>query len=213
MADTKTLLVPDLGEFEDVEVIEVLVAVGDTVAVEDPLITIETDKASMDVPAELAGTVVSVDVKVGDKVSTGSHVATVEASDADAEVPVEAIEETQKMSVADSVAAAAAPAPAPGDKATHSAQLVVIGSGPGGYTAAFRGADLGLDVILIERSPVLGGVCLNVGCIPSKALLHAAKVIDDAAAMADHGVSFGEPKIDAEKLRGWKNDLNGKIGE
>ena len=211
MADTRKLLVPDLGEFEDVEVIEVLVAVGDTVAVEDPLITIETDKASMDVPAELAGTVVSVDVKVGDKVSTGSHVATVEASDADAEVPVEAIEETQKMSVADSVAAAAAPAPAAGDKATHSAQLVVIGSGPGGYTAAFRGADLGLDVILIERSPVLGGVCLNVGCIPSKALLHAAKVIDDAAAMADHGVSFGEPKIDAEKLRGWKNEVVGKL--
>lgn len=209
MADKQELRVPDLGEFDDVEVIEVLAAVGDTVAVEDPLITLETDKASMDVPAELAGKILTIEVAVGDKVSTGSLVATIEAAaPAGDEVPVEDIEQTQSMSVSE-VATAAGIASA-GD-ATHSAQLVVIGSGPGGYTAAFRGADLGLDVILIERSPVLGGVCLNVGCIPSKALLHAAKVIDDAAAMADHGVTFGTPKIDSEKLRGWKNEVVGKL--
>tara|TARA_R110002096_G_scaffold65006_4_gene158317 strand:- start:43412 stop:45160 length:1749 start_codon:yes stop_codon:yes gene_type:complete len=210
VADTQELRVPDLGEFDDVEVIEVLAAVGDTVAVEDPLVTLETDKASMDVPAELAGKIVTIEVTVGDKVSTGSLVATIEAAaaaDGD-EVPVEDIEQTQSMSVSE--VATAAGIASSGD-ANHAAQLVVIGSGPGGYTAAFRGADLGLDVILIERSSVLGGVCLNVGCIPSKALLHAAKVIDDAAAMADHGVTFGAPKIDSEKLRGWKNEVVGKL--
>ena len=116
------------------------------------------------------------------------------------------IEETRKMSAPEIVAATQATG-----EATHNAQLVVIGAGPGGYTAAFRAADLGMDVILIERWPVLGGVCLNVGCIPSKALLHAAKVIDEAEAMADHGVVFGKPTIDAEKLRGWKNDVIGKL--
>tara|TARA_R110000782_G_scaffold230890_3_gene317138 strand:- start:238 stop:1989 length:1752 start_codon:yes stop_codon:yes gene_type:complete len=208
VAETKNLLVPDLGEFEDVEIIEVLVAVGDTVAIEDPLVTIETDKASMDVPADTAGKIISVEVSVGDKVSTGSLVAKVEPSDAASGAPPENVEETRKMSAPE--IKAAKPVQSTGD-ATHSAQLVVIGSGPGGYTAAFRAADLGIDVILIERQSVLGGVCLNVGCIPSKALLHAAKVIDDAAAMADHGVVFGEPKIDAEKLRGWKNEVVGKL--
>lgn len=208
MAETRNLLVPDLGEFADVEIIEVLVAVGDSVAVEDPLVTIETDKASMDVPADIAGKIISIEVSVGDKVSTGSLVARIEAEDSAPEVPVENVEETRKMSAPEIVAANDT---VPSDGATHSAQLVVIGSGPGGYTAAFRAADLGLDVILIERAPVLGGVCLNVGCIPSKALLHAAKVIDDAAAMADHGVSFGAPKIDAIKLRGWKNEVIGKL--
>ncbi len=207
MADTKQLLVPDLGEFEDVEIIEVLVSPGDSVALEDPLVTIETDKASMDVPAETAGRIVSVDVSVGDKVSTGSLVATVVAAEGSTEVPIEPVEQTQKMSQAEIVVARDA---SPGD-ATHSAQLVVIGSGPGGYTAAFRAADIGLDVILIERWPVLGGVCLNVGCIPSKALLHAAKVIDDAAAMAEHGVTFAKPTIDSEKLREWKNSVVGKL--
>ncbi|MDH3304646.1 MAG: dihydrolipoyl dehydrogenase [Gammaproteobacteria bacterium] len=200
------LTVPDLGDFEDVEVIEILVAPGDSVAVEDPLLTLETDKASMDIPASQAGTVVSVDVKVGDKVSTGSAVVTIEAAGAGSEVPVENIESTRKMSAPEIVATRTQE----GD-ATHSAKLVVIGAGPGGYTAAFRAADLGLDVILIERSPVLGGVCLNVGCIPSKALLHAAKVIDEAAAMAEHGVTFGKPRIEAEKLREWKNQVIGQL--
>ena len=202
------LAIPDLGDFESVEVIEIIAAPGDVVAVEDPLITLETDKATMDVPAEQAGTIVSVDVKVGDRVSTGDPLVTIEVM-AD-EVPVEHIEETRKMSTPEIVAATQA-AEQPTDAATHSAQLVVIGAGPGGYTAAFRAADLGMDVILIERWPVLGGVCLNVGCIPSKALLHAAKVIDEAEAMAEHGVVFAKPSIDAEKLRDWKNEVIGKL--
>ena len=196
------LTVPDLGDFEDVEVIEILVAPGDIVAVEDPLVTLETDKASMDIPASQAGTIISVDVKVGDRVSTGSAVVTIEVSGSEPEVPIEDVEETRKMSAPEIVATRMHQS-----DATHAAQLVVIGAGPGGYTAAFRAADLGLDVILIERSPVLGGVCLNVGCIPSKALLHAAKVIDEAAAMAEHGVTFGAPRIEAEKLRDWKNQV------
>ena len=202
------LTIPDLGDFDEVEVIEVVAAPGDVVALEDPLVTLETDKATMDVPAEQAGTIVSVDVKVGDRVSTGDPLVTIEAA-AD-EVPVENIEETRKMS-APEIVAATQPTEQPTDGATHSAQLVVIGAGPGGYTAAFRAADLGMDVILIERWPVLGGVCLNVGCIPSKALLHAAKVIDEAEAMAEHGVVFGKPSIDAEKLRDWKNEVIGKL--
>ncbi|MCP4300979.1 MAG: dihydrolipoyl dehydrogenase [Gammaproteobacteria bacterium] len=200
------LTVPDLGDFEDVEVIEILVTPGDVVEVEDPLVTLETDKASMDIPASQAGKIVTVEVAVGDRVSTGTVVATIEASDTESEVPIEPIEETRKMPAPDIVAARTSEG-----EATHSAQLVVIGAGPGGYTAAFRAADLGLDVVLIERSPVLGGVCLNVGCIPSKALLHAAKVIDEADAMAEHGVTFGKPTIDAEKLRDWKNQVVGKL--
>jgi dihydrolipoamide dehydrogenase len=208
------LEVPDLGDFADVEIIEVLVSPGDIVAVEDGLVTLETDKASMDVPASHAGKVISVDVAVGDTVSTGDVVATIEASDAGEATDAEETGEdwsvrTQRMSPAEIQAATAAAAVA-GD-ATHSAQLVVIGSGPGGYTAAFRAADLGLDVILIEKDPYLGGVCLNVGCIPSKALLHAAKVIDDAEAMAQHGVEFGPPKIDAAKLVAWKNSVVGRL--
>ncbi len=208
MAETSKLLVPDLGEFEDVEIIEVLVSVGDLVSVEDPLVTIETDKASMDIPAELAGKILSLDVAVGGTVSTGSLLATIEVSEQVSLVPIEAVEETQKMSLAE---VSAVNQSTPEGAATHSAALVVIGSGPGGYTAAFRAADLGVDTILIERYPVLGGVCLNVGCIPSKALLHAAKVIDDAAAMADHGVTFAAPTIDGAKLRDWKNSVVSKL--
>ena len=206
---TVELIIPDLGDFEEVDVIEVLVAPGDTVAIEDALVTLETDKASMDIPATAAGEIVSVDVKVGDKVSSGTLLATLapaanvladnSADKSAADVPVaEPEEKSQAM-------------PTPQSDATHSVQLVVIGAGPGGYTAAFRAADLGLDVMLIERWPVLGGVCLNVGCIPSKALLHAAKVIDEAEAMAEHGVSFGKPEIDADKLRHWKNEVIGKL--
>ena len=212
MAEQVKLTVPDLGDFSDVEIIEVLVSPGDTVEVEDGLVTLETDKASMDVPASHAGKIVSVDVAVGDTVSTGDVIVTVEAVQA---APAEHEEQgddwaarTQRMTPEEIEAAT-------GKKqegsATHSAQLVVIGSGPGGYTAAFRAADLGLDVILVEKDPYLGGVCLNVGCIPSKALLHAAKVIDDAAAMADHGVVFGAPKIEAQKLVDWKNKVVGRL--
>jgi dihydrolipoamide dehydrogenase len=206
---TVDLVVPDLGDFSDVDVIEVLVEPGDDVAIEESLITLETDKASMDVPATHAGKVISLKVKVGDKVNAGDVILTLETTEVgepDATVML-APEEQQKI-----LAAAAAEAGGQEQSAAgYRAQLVVIGSGPGGYTAAFRGADLGLDVILVERYPVLGGVCLNVGCIPSKALLHAAKVIDDAEAMAEHGVKFGKPAIDASALREWKNKVVGRL--
>ncbi len=214
MADRIELRVPDLGDFSDVEVIEVLVTAGDDVAVEDGLVTLETDKAAMDVPASHAGKIVSVEVNVGDKLNEGDIVAIVEATageNAGSDEPAAAEDtiSTRVMTPDEIAVATGAPtaAPHPEGDATHSAKLVVIGSGPGGYTAAFRAADLGLNVILVERWPMLGGVCLNVGCIPSKALLHAAKVIDDARDMAEHGVEFGEPKIDALKLRDWKSSV------
>lgn len=194
------LRIPDLGDFSDVEVIEVLVAPGDAVAVEAPLVSLETDKASIDVPASEAGTIVSLSVQVGDRVNSGDVVAIAEPLRQAASADDVAHNIDDKVGDSDDSSGAAS-------AADHHAQLVVIGAGPGGYTAAFRAADLGLDVILIERYPTLGGVCLNVGCIPSKALLHAAKVIDDARAMAEHGVAFGPPSIDAQKLRDWKNRI------
>lgn len=197
MAARIDLTIPDLGEFTDVEVIEVLVQPGDVVAVEDSLITLETDKASMDVPASAAGTIVSVNSAVGDKVNAGDVVAVVEGS---GEVPAESPAATTETTVSESP-----------NVDSDAVDLVVIGSGPGGYTAAFRAADLGLNVTLVERYETLGGVCLNVGCIPSKALLHTAKVIDEAEAMAEHGVAFGKPKIDAVALRGWKNKVVGRL--
>ncbi len=213
MAGRVELRVPDLGDFSDVEVIEVLVAPGDTVAVEDPLVTLETDKASMDVPASDAGTIVSVAVKIGDRLNSGDVVAVAEAADASPVADADGSEDTVSTRVMsdDEIRAATGAGGSPPTTADHRAALVVVGAGPGGYTAAFRAADLGLDVILIERYPTLGGVCLNVGCIPSKALLHAAKVIDDARAMAEHGVDFGQPSIDAEKLRDWKNQVVGRL--
>lgn len=210
MAEQAKLSVPDLGEFADVEVIEILVKPGDSVAVEDGLVTLETDKASIDVPASRAGVVVSVDVKVGDTVSSGDTVVTIDVVGHDPTLVMTSDEIKAVISAAEAGESEAGSTPAsesPADIASHTAHVVVIGSGPGGYTAAFRAADLGLDVILIERYPDIGGVCLNVGCIPSKALLHAAKVIDEAEAMAEHGVRFGKPKIDALALRGWKNSV------
>ena len=191
MSEKFTLTVPDLGDFADVEIIDVLVRPGDVLAVEDAVVTLETDKASMDVPTTRAGRIVSLAVKAGDRVSKGDVLLELEVSDADAP--------------------GAENIPAATEDSTHTAGLVVIGAGPGGYTAAFRAADLGLDVTLVERWPVLGGVCLNVGCIPSKALLHAAKVIDDAEAMAAHGIRFGKPEIDAAALRNWKNEVVGRL--
>ena len=224
MASRIELKVPDLGEFSDVEIIEVLVAPGDTVEVEDSLVTLETDKASMDVPASAAGTIVAMDVKVGDRLNSGDVVAVVEPTTArqpdETGEPAGPGDEQEtiatRVMTEEEVAAATGrtevrqPALSKG-AATHSAEVVVIGAGPGGYTAAFRAADLGLDVVLIERYPILGGVCLNVGCIPSKALLHAAKVVDEAREMADHGISFGKPVIDAERLRDWKNSVVGRL--
>ena len=204
MANAVEVRVPDIGDFEDVDVIDVMVSAGDEVSVEDPLISLESDKATMDIPSPHAGVVVNIAVAVGDKVSEGSLVLTLELA-----------KEDSAGSKTDEVASKPAPTPhssssypvsAPADTAKGDihAQVLVLGSGPGGYTAAFRAADLGQKTVLVERYPTLGGVCLNVGCIPSKALLHAAKVISETKEMAAHGISFGDPDIDLDKLRGWK---------
>ncbi len=198
------LAVPDLGNFSEVAVVDVLVKAGERIEVDTPLLTLETDKASMDVPATAAGVIAEVLVKSGDKVSKGTPILRL-----DTDAPAAA--------AAPAPVPAATPAPsggsAPGDNVgfDRSTQLLVLGAGPGGYSAAFRAADLGLKVTLLERGPTLGGVCLNVGCIPSKALLHAAKVIDEAAAMAAHGIAFGAPAIDRTRLREWKNSVVRKL--
>ena len=213
MPGTLQLLVPDLGDFSDVDVIEVLVKTGDQIDVEESVITLETDKASMDVPAAHAGKVISIQVAVGDKVSAGDLVLTLEAADRseDGFEATMVISPAKQRALAAAASAAPGAAPRPASAATNSTELVVIGAGVGGYTAAFRAADLGLEVTLVERWPVLGGVCLNVGCIPSKALLHVAKFIDEAEAMAEHGVQFGRPRIDASALRAWKNKVVGRL--
>ncbi len=188
--------VPDIGDFEAVPVIEVLVNAGDTVAVDDPLITLESDKATMDVPAPAAGTVVAVKVNVGDTVSAGHAILDLRTGEAPA-----AAEQ------------AAAPAPSPvarppmTERGDVHGEVLVLGAGPGGYSAAFRAADLGKRVVLVDSGERLGGVCLNIGCIPSKALLHAAKVIAETKEMAAHGLSFADPQIDLDKLRDWKEGV------
>jgi dihydrolipoamide dehydrogenase len=211
--------VPDLGNFAEVPVIDVLVQAGEVVEAESPLVTLETDKASMDVPSPYAGKVVEVSVQKGAKVSKGTLIAKIEANVAStaaaSATPVAPAATSAAVPAAVAPSAASQPAAQPlvtrHPKAERHVQVLVIGAGPGGYTAAFRAADLGLAVTLIERWPTLGGVCLNVGCIPSKALLHAAKVVDEAASMADHGITFGAPKIDLDKLRGWKSSVVGKL--
>ena len=210
MSQLIEILVPDIGNFDSVDVIEVLVKVGDTIAKEDSLITVESDKASMDIPSSHAGVVKELKVKVGDKVSKGSLILLVEAEGA-ASAPAKV-----EAKPAQEAPAPAAPVPttpaAPTGNNDISCQVMVLGSGPGGYTAAFRAADLGLKVVLVERYPTLGGVCLNVGCIPFKALLHTAKVITEAQETEHHGLSFGKPNIDLDKLRNWKaNDVVGKL--
>ncbi|QTF91759.1 dihydrolipoyl dehydrogenase [Halomonas sp. BM-2019] len=199
--------VPDIGDFQDVPVIEVLVRPGDTIRAEDPLITVESDKASMDVPAPKAGKVTEVLVTVGDKVSAGAAILILEAEgQAPASPPAPGPGAGQP--------AAATPAPTAasyGGGADLECEMLVLGAGPGGYSAAFRAADLGMKTVLVERYASLGGVCLNVGCIPSKALLHVAAVTDAANAMAEHGIAFGTPKIDLDKLRGWKETVVGKL--
>ncbi|MEO8464289.1 MAG: dihydrolipoyl dehydrogenase [Gammaproteobacteria bacterium] len=203
--------IPDLGDFSAVDVIDVHVKVGDKVAAEDPLLTLETDKATMDLPAPSAGTVVSVASKVGDKVSIGDLVLTLEADSATTSAAPPKASSAAAPAPSRPAAASPAPKPAaatpPASAPSFGRRVTVLGAGPGGYTAAFRAADLGLDVTLIERGPTLGGVCLNVGCIPSKALLHAARVIEDAAEMGAHGITFAKPQIDVAKLRDWKNKV------
>ena len=190
--------VPDIGDFKDVPVITVFVKPGDTVAKDDPLVELESDKATMEVPSPAAGKVAAVAIKEGDRVSEGTVILTLEGEGAAAAPKAEA------------PAAAPAPRAAPAGGDVH-AEVVVLGSGPGGYTAAFRAADLGKKVVLIERDPTLGGVCLNVGCIPSKALLHAAKVISEAEEMGHFGVKFAKPEVDVDGLRGWKESVVKKL--
>jgi dihydrolipoamide dehydrogenase len=194
MASTE-VKVPDIGDFKEVEVIEVLVKPGDVVAKEQSLVTLESDKATMEIPSPGAGTVKELKLKVGDKVSKGSAILVLESSE---KVPAQPPKTTPS-------------APSPTSAADLECDVVVLGSGPGGYSAAFRAADLGLKTVLVERYPVLGGVCLNVGCIPSKALLHTAAVMDAARALADHGVAFTEPKVDLAKLRAFKDKVVGKL--
>jgi len=226
---TQEVKVPDIGDFKDVPVIEVLVKPGDAVKPEDALVTLESDKATMDVPSPAAGTVKTIAVKVGDKVSEGSLVVVLESaapasagrpssasapsgpasagrpSSASAQPPVGPASAGRPSSAATSAAGAYA------GKADFECEMLVLGAGPGGYSAAFRAADLGMKTVIVERYPTLGGVCLNVGCIPSKALLHVAGVIDETAAMAAHGVTFGKPQVDLAKLKGWKDKVVGKL--
>jgi dihydrolipoamide dehydrogenase len=223
---TVELSVPDIGAFSDVPVVDVLVKPGDQVELDTPLVTLETDKAAMDVPASAAGRITEVLLKRGDKVSKGSVIARLEPA---AAAPAAVAAPAARPAAAEAIDPAAAappaeaagdtvrmPAPAAGDARgsesfTRTTQLLVLGSGPGGYTAAFRAADLGLKVTLVERWQELGGVCLNVGCIPSKALLHAAKVIEDAEAMGTRGIVFGEPRIERAKLATWKSQVVSKL--
>jgi dihydrolipoamide dehydrogenase len=212
LSETLEQRVPDLGDFHDVEVIEVLVKPGDRIERDAPLITLETDKATMDVPSTAAGVVREVKVRKGDRVSKDSLIALLAAGGDTVRIP--SLSETVVL---------AKPAGAPPQPATQAAaageepaadlstQVLVIGAGPGGYTAAFRAADLGLSVTLVDRWPQLGGVCLNVGCIPSKALLHAARVIEEAESMSAHGIKFQAPEIDAAALKQWKNRIVGKL--
>ena len=214
MTDPLTIPVPDIGDFSDVPVIEVLVAPGDRVDVETPLVTLESDKATMDVPSPQAGTIASILVTVGDTVSEGAPLVTIDPDDAMAPGGAPGPDTGVPAPDDDAPDTREAPAPirdAPVRSADIETEVVVLGAGPGGYTAAFRAADLGLRTMLVERYPTLGGVCLNVGCIPSKALLHAAAVIDGAQAMAAHGIEFGAPSIDLEKLAGWKNKVVGRL--
>jgi dihydrolipoamide dehydrogenase len=215
---TLEVLVPDIGDFTDVPVAELLVAAGDAVAADDPLVVLESDKASMEIPAPQAGTVRELKVKVGDTVAEGSALVVLEvaeiapgaggsegAEDDGAGAGPTATEPPARL------AAAAPPDGGPVERGDVHASVLVLGSGPGGYAAAFRAADLGLDVVMVERHEQLGGVCLNVGCIPSKALLHVAKTIAEAETAATHGVSFGTPEIDVDALRAWKDGVVAKL--
>ncbi|ABC38072.1 dihydrolipoyl dehydrogenase [Burkholderia thailandensis] len=207
--------VPDIGDFSGVDVIEVNVKPGDVIEKEQTLLTLESDKASMEVPSDVAGTVKEIKVKAGDKVSQGTVIALVEAS-AGAAAPAKAAEPAKPAVPAPAAAPAAAPASAPqagsyAGAADIECDMLVLGAGPGGYSAAFRAADLGMKTVLVERYSTLGGVCLNVGCIPSKALLHTALVVEEAEALASHGISFGKPQVDLDKLRDFKGGVVKKL--
>src|SRR5437870_12096550 len=218
--------VPDIGDFTAVPVIEVFVKPGDTVKAEDSLVTLESDKATMDVPSPGAGVVKELKVKVGDKVSEGSIILSLEAAGASASsaktaptaAPTSPAAAKAPPGAGAGKGASAPPAAAPvGGAASYAGtadvecEMVVLGAGPGGYSAAFRAADLGMKTVLIERYATLGGVCLNVGCIPSKALLHTASIMDEVKEMGPHGISYGAPQIDIDKLRGFKEGVVKKL--
>ncbi|HUH40832.1 MAG TPA: FAD-dependent oxidoreductase, partial [Castellaniella sp.] len=232
------LNVPDIGDFDEVEVIEVLVAVGDTIEVEQSLITVESDKASMEIPAEQGGVLRELLVKVGDKIAQGTTIARIEteskpdsASDPSPESKASKGDDARAAKPghgsdgalsagasgagdppAGAPVAASTPAPAAfGGSADETYDVLVLGAGPGGYSAAFRAADLGLKVALVERYETLGGVCLNVGCIPSKALLHTVGVLEEAQSLAAHGISFGAPAINLDGLRDYKDGVVAKL--
>ena len=204
------VLVPDIGDFKDVEVIEVLVKPGDTIAKDQSLITVESDKASMEIPSSAAGVIKELRVKLGDKVSKGSAVLSLEASSTEAE-PAPAPAPAAAAPAAAVSAAASVARSVDDDQPDIECDVLVLGAGPGGYSAAFRSADLGKKTVLVERYATLGGVCLNVGCIPSKALLHVAAVMDEALHFANIGVDFGKPSLDLDKLRAHKSKVVGKL--
>ena len=210
MSNIVEIKVPDIGDFDEVEVIEVLVGVGDAIAPEDSLISVESDKASMEIPAPQGGVVKEMRVSIGDKVSEGSSILMLDVAGAANATPTEEIEESQPAESAQTTTSAPVAASYSGG-VDISSEVVVLGSGPGGYTAAFRAADLGKKVVLIERYQSIGGVCLNVGCIPSKALLHTAQVINEAAEFHEIGVTFNKPEIDLNRLRGHKEKVVGKL--
>jgi dihydrolipoamide dehydrogenase len=223
----RDILVPDIGDFKDVQIIEILVKPGDRIAADQSLLTVESDKASMEIPSSHAGVVKELKVALGDKVSQGSLVLSVEVEAAVAAAPSPQPSPARGRGGAPELAAGTASAPSPAGReraggegpapasyaggADLECDLLVLGAGPGGYSAAFRGADLGLKTVLVERYPTLGGVCLNVGCIPSKALLHVAAVMDEVSHFADLGVSFGKPEVDLARLLGHKNKVVGKL--
>ena len=214
MANLIEVKVPDIGDFKDVPVIEVLVKPGDPVKAEDALITLESDKATLDVPSPAAGIVGDIKLKVGDRVSEGALILILDAVGA----ATAAMPAVPTVPPSATVAPGAAPppvaAPAAGAYAGRvdvECEMLVLGAGPGGYSAAFRSADLGMKTVLVERYAALGGVCLNVGCIPSKALLHTAAVMDEARAMARHGIVYAEPQVDIDKLRGFKDGVVKKL--
>ncbi len=198
--------VPDIGDFDEVEIIEVLVAVGDEIEENQDVITLESDKAAMEIPSSATGKVVGLNVAVGDKVAEGSIILTLETVAADIKQEQSTQEVVENKPKAEQAKVSAAVTTTAGDADLH-AEVLVLGSGPGGYTAAFRAADLGKQVVMVERHERIGGVCLNVGCIPSKALLHTAQIINEAADMGDHGVVFAAPEIDIRKIEDWKNSI------
>jgi dihydrolipoamide dehydrogenase len=213
MSKLTEVRLPDIGDFDEVEIIEILVAAGDEVAKESSLITLESDKATMEIPSPVAGSIKEILVSVGDKISEGTPILLLEergetasSTAAEAEMAVAAAAKEPEQADTTSVAPSASTSNK-FDKGDKHAEVLVLGSGPGGYTAAFRAADLGKQVIMIERHQRIGGVCLNVGCIPSKALLRSAAVITEAEEMDSHGISFGKPQIDIKKLVGWKNSI------